>query len=138
MSLSVLVKSASGLPNVEKFSKSDPMCVITLEGRTILPESCVYGPYQHFVLILVVLHRLILLTCMYFAVWCCVSLLTICSLGRNPLTTSSLSLSLSPFLFLLFAGEKKKTKVIDNNLDPEWNEVGSAISCCQVGQCFRI
>ena len=135
MSLSVLVKSASGLPNVEKFSKSDPMCVITLEGRTILPESCVYGPYQHFVLILVVLHRLILLTCMYFAVWCCVSLLTICSLGRNPLPHL---FSLSPFLFLLLAGEKKKTKVIDNNLDPEWNEVGSAISCCQVGQCFRI
>ena len=51
MSLSVLVKSASSLPNVEKFSKSDPMCVITLEGRITLPESCVYGPYQHFVLI---------------------------------------------------------------------------------------
>ena len=32
MSLSVLVKSASGLPNVERFSKSDPMCVIILEG----------------------------------------------------------------------------------------------------------
>ena len=32
MSLSVLVKSASNLPNVEKFSKSDPMCVIVLQG----------------------------------------------------------------------------------------------------------
>ncbi|CAI8012691.1 Myoferlin [Geodia barretti] len=50
MSLSVLVKSASSLPNVEKFSKSDPMCVIVLQG------------------------------------------------------------------------EKRKTKVIDNNLDPQWNE----------------
>ena len=51
----------------------------------------------------------------------------ICSLGYNPLPTSSslLSLSLSPFPSLLLTGEKKKTKVIDNNLDPEWNEVGS-------------
>lgn len=73
--------------------------------------------------------RRLLLTYMYFAVWCCVGLLTICSLGCNPLPTSTLSLSLSPFLFLLFTGEKKKTKVIDNNLDPEWNEVGSALSC---------
>ena len=32
MSLSVLVKSASSLPNVERFSKSDPMCVIILQG----------------------------------------------------------------------------------------------------------
>lgn len=109
MSLSVLVKSASGLPNVEKFSKSDPMCVITLEGRTILPESCVYGPYQHFVLILVVLHRLILLTCMYFAVWCCVSLLTICSLGRNPLPTSSLSLR---FSFCCLQGRRRRLKLL--------------------------
>ena len=33
MSLSVLVKSASGLPNVERFSKSDPMTVCTLQGE---------------------------------------------------------------------------------------------------------
>ena len=59
MSLSVLVKSASCLPNVERFSKSDPMCVITLEGMTTLPESCVYGPCKHFV---VAVHRVILLT----------------------------------------------------------------------------
>lgn len=42
MSLSVLVKSASALPNVERFSKSDPMCVITLEGRMALPASCLH------------------------------------------------------------------------------------------------
>lgn len=41
MSLCVLVKSASGLPNVERFSKSDPMCVITLQGGEPLPV-CVY------------------------------------------------------------------------------------------------
>ena len=33
MSLSVFVQSASSLPNVDRFSKSDPMCVITLQGR---------------------------------------------------------------------------------------------------------
>ena len=33
MSLSVFVKSASGLPNVEKFSKSDPLTVCTLQGE---------------------------------------------------------------------------------------------------------
>ena len=32
MSLSVTVKSASSLPNVERFSKSDPMTVLTLQG----------------------------------------------------------------------------------------------------------
>ena len=32
MSLSVLVKSASSLPNVERFSKSDPLTVCTLQG----------------------------------------------------------------------------------------------------------
>lgn len=37
MSLSVLVKSASGLPNVERFSKSDPMTVITFQGEARLP-----------------------------------------------------------------------------------------------------
>lgn len=75
MSLSVLVKSASNLPNVEKFSKSDPMCVIVLQGKSPL------------------------------------------SLGPHYLTlTPSLPLS----------GEKKKTKVIDNNLDPQWNEVNDS------------
>ena len=33
MSLTVLVKSASNLPNVERFGKSDPMCVISLQGK---------------------------------------------------------------------------------------------------------
>lgn len=33
MALIVLVKSASNLPNVEKFSKSDPMTVCTLQGE---------------------------------------------------------------------------------------------------------
>ncbi len=32
MSLTVVVKSASKLPNVERFSKSDPMTVVTLQG----------------------------------------------------------------------------------------------------------
>ena len=36
MSLSVLVKSASNLPNVERFRKSDPMCVIILQGIIII------------------------------------------------------------------------------------------------------
>ena len=35
MSLSVLVKSASGLPNVERFGESDPVCVIVLQGTSI-------------------------------------------------------------------------------------------------------
>ena len=38
MSLSVLVKSASNLPNVEKFSKSDPMTVCTLQGEFYSPH----------------------------------------------------------------------------------------------------
>ncbi len=32
MSLTVNVKSASNLPNVERFSKSDPMAVIVFQG----------------------------------------------------------------------------------------------------------
>lgn len=32
MSLSVTVKSASSLPNVERFSKSDPMAVVIFQG----------------------------------------------------------------------------------------------------------
>lgn len=30
-------------------------------------------------------------------------------------------------LVCLTLGEKKKTKVIDNNLDPEWNEVSQRV-----------
>ncbi len=37
MSLTVVVKSASKLPNVERFSKSDPMTVVTLQG---MPSAC--------------------------------------------------------------------------------------------------
>ena len=33
-----------------------------------------------------------------------------------------------PFSFKYFLGQKKKTKVIDNNLDPVWNEV----QCCRI------
>ena len=33
MSLQVLVKSASSLPNVERFSKSDPVCIIVFQGE---------------------------------------------------------------------------------------------------------
>jgi len=33
MSFTVHVKSASALPNVEKFSKSDPLAVCTLQGE---------------------------------------------------------------------------------------------------------
>ena len=88
MSLSVLVKSASGLPNVERFSKSDPMCVIILEGvfTRFSSYSCdgsLNAPYYHL--------RRIDFPCNFF-----------------------------------LTGKKKETKVIDNNLDPEWNEVGHA------------
>lgn len=41
MSLTVLVKSASQLPNVERFSKSDPMTVCTVLG-----ESAPLAAYQ--------------------------------------------------------------------------------------------
>lgn len=37
MSLTVLVKSASNLPNVERLSKSDPMTVCTLQGELYVP-----------------------------------------------------------------------------------------------------
>ena len=69
MSLQVVCKSASNLPNVERFGKSDPMCVIVFQGQ---PLVRVY---------------LVLSSCFDCA------------------------------------GVKKKTKVIDNCLDPEWNEV---------------
>ena len=84
MSLTVLVKSASNLPNVEKFSKSDPMCVIILQGEFHLPFARA-------------------------------------AIGvRFKCSPATLLLDM---LVSFFAGEKKKTKVIDNNLDPEWNEV---------------
>ena len=35
MSLSVLVKSATNLPNVERVSKSDPLCAITLKSKAV-------------------------------------------------------------------------------------------------------
>ena len=33
MSLTVLVQSASSLPNLERFSKSDPMAVLIFQGE---------------------------------------------------------------------------------------------------------
>lgn len=35
MSLNVLVKGASNLPDVELFTKSDPFTVVTLRGKPI-------------------------------------------------------------------------------------------------------
>ena len=72
MSLSVLVESASGLPNVDTFSKSDPMCVIVLEGKRLL-----------------------------------------CQREFSFANCSAPSL----------AGEKKRTDVKKDDLDPQWNEV---------------
>lgn len=66
MSLTVLVQSASSLPNLERFSKSDPMAVLIFQGEVKDGESRSY---------------------------------------------------------FNFAGVKQKTKVIDNNLDPVWDEV---------------
>lgn len=83
MSLTVLVKSASNLPNVEKFGKSDPMCVISLQGQLLCSLS---GP---------------------------------CNVVLGFIT-----------------GEKKKTKVIDNNLDPEWNEVNFVCFACVEGNHY--
>ena len=37
-------------------------------------------------------------------------------------------------VFTAFAGQKKKTKVIDNELDPVWNEVHDLIKCLAVVQ----
>ena len=36
MSLEVTVKSASNLPNVERFSKSDPMTVLIFQGGLLI------------------------------------------------------------------------------------------------------
>ena len=47
MSLTVVVKSASNLPNVERFSKSDPMTVVTLQGEG-LSTGCV-SPAKGFI-----------------------------------------------------------------------------------------
>lgn len=35
-------------------------------------------------------------------------------------------------MIIFYIGEKKKTKVIDNNLDPEWNQVNSCVMCMHV------
>ena len=43
MSLTVLVVSASKLQNVEGFGKSDPFCVIDLEGK----PPCVLAASSH-------------------------------------------------------------------------------------------
>lgn len=86
MSLTVLVKSASNLPNVERFSKSDPMTVCILQGA-----------------------------CVVFSLhWRSVCVFNI-------------------ILFLRNAGQKKKTKVIDNNLDPVWDEVSWWLSKVHAG-----
>ena len=68
MSLSVLVKSASGLPNVERFSKSDPMCVITLEGRTTLCQNHACMLHISTLFCCLVVQRGLLLTYAFFAV----------------------------------------------------------------------
>jgi len=90
MSLQVTVKSASNLPNVERWSKSDPITVLTFQGGHLLVLVC--------------------------------SVCRTSSRKRIVLTSALVALYNSLCVFL-YAGEKKKTKVIDNNLDPEWNEV---------------
>lgn len=35
MSLTVVVKSAASLPNLERFSKSDPMAVLIFQGNSV-------------------------------------------------------------------------------------------------------
>ena len=48
---------------------------------------------------------------------------------------SSFLLSFTLFLLLLPAGKKKKTKVINNHLDPEWNEVHGTRGQTQLKSC---
>ena len=79
MSLQVTVKSAANLPNVERFSKSDPMTVLVFQGSQLTTK---FYSYSHV-----------------------------------------LALTATHFFLIPCAGSKKKTKVIDNNLNPEWNEV---------------
>ena len=70
MSLNVTVKSASNLPNVERWfsKKSDPLTICTLRGNQALPHFCCKPEFY-------------------------------------------------------FSGKEKETKVIDNNLEPVWDEV---------------
>ena len=42
MSLTVVVKSASSLPNLERFSKSDPMAVLIFLGKEIEPFFAIF------------------------------------------------------------------------------------------------
>ena len=125
MSLEVTVKSASNLPNVERFSKSDPMTVLIFQGG-----------------------HLIMLDYAFQASFAWIHCNFVC---MKPFASISYLLKFwGDKLDYFCIGEKKKTKVIDNNLDPEWNQVELNVICvpmlyavyckppshCSIAMCF--
>lgn len=99
-----------------------------------MPESCVYAPYQHFVLLPsrstwpTTDLRILCSTCIVLR-----GPAMICSLGYNPLPTSSslLSLSLSlHFPLCCLQGRRRRPKLLTTTLIQNGMRWGLAASCC--------
>lgn len=49
--------------------------------------------------------------------------------GHDIVTPDYEFLQMNMVLFIMFTGEKKKTKAVDNDLNPVWNEVSGELKC---------
>lgn len=60
------------------------------------------------------------------------------SLGQNIETPDYEFLQINMILFIVSTGEKKKTKAIDNELNPVWNEVSAELQLTVMCESYSV